>query len=53
MTGYNRFSFLKRTKDKSYHRSMYNAINAHVTLNLVCTVTQWIHQAPPRWQASS
>ena len=35
---HNPFSFLKRTEGliKSYHRSVYNAINAHVTLNLVC-----------------
>ena len=48
MTGYNPFSFLKVTEDliESYHLSVYNAINAHVTLNLVCTVScvaQWIH----------
>ena len=38
MTIYNPFSFLKGAEGltKSYHGSVYNAINAHVTLNLVC-----------------
>ena len=35
MTGYNLFSSLKVTEaiTKTYHRSMYNAINVHVTFN--------------------